>query len=313
MLYNRLLSAPMICFIFMCTASLFSQTELSVTELSATDLSAPDTHEWILMHASTASPEDLQLLLNVMYVSWQRQQALVNVQEKALELLNNFWQAWHVIAYTRRNPSHAHKDDIQPPTLAGVFRRFNSLYDRYLITTATYDTMLNIIKDGDYSPHVRSALADVKHNDRTASVQILQTLRESFNSQSKQAYEFIQYAAQQLPFLYATDAVPKKSIFSWNIPSPFMLAAINIFARFDNMFVATSDRCWEALLSSQRIGNVLWHALATMRATFYKTYYDSLYHAMQRRGIQKSPFYLMFNRYGLIPTTQQTITLPLPH
>lgn len=291
----------MIRFLFVC-----------ITTMCIADSFDSQAEDWFSWHATNASPEELQMLANVVYFSWQRNEATLRAQEDALVMLDHMWRAWHAIAFTRRNPSHIILNDCTPTMLDTIHRRFYLGYKRYRSLSKTYDVMTTIVAQQPTSTTFKSALAAVKTNARLASLNVLHHIIELFNSESDKAYERLNQAICQVPKLAFIWWGIKKSCFTSFLTAPLIPSALQAFALFDNQYIAASSACWEALLSSQKATNLLWNRVAKIRASFYEAHYRVIYRAMQQRNLPLCYFNLLFDTTGIICEDRRKSLLPVP-
>ena len=282
---------------------------LSSSSMRGNSIRTLEQDEWLSACIAPLAPQELQLIANVLYISWQRQELTDAVQDAALTMLDASWRSWHAIAYTRRNPSHTMSDDIIPQKLAATHNHFNKLYERYRTVNSTYDKMLTLLAEQQEKQSMQDALSMIKHQGRLATINILRTAIDLFHHESTQSFELLQKVTLQLPVF---SVLSSKNIITDVLAMPMAMLIIQSFAISDNKYVMTSSRCWQALLASQQASNTLWRALARTRAQFYKKHYSHVYHTMKQQRLACSNFQLMFDYNGYIVGNKHKKMLPNP-
>jgi hypothetical protein len=263
-----------------------------------------------------ATAQDAQLLLNLIYWSYQRSAITCASQTILFDAVQQSWQLWLNGATTRRNP----RTPLPYPDVteidcyyANLFAQaqsyVNSAYCNALSCTIEKDSVIESQAVTSYIEQVRSeariaiaktvisALADLETT--LASIQTMLTC-----VQSKKFIHTMQTLAKEV------QDQKDKSFIDDGIQFVLNNLALQAFAQSDKNYLATSDQFFKVLADTQTLYITLWDQLETARANYYQGIYETVYNCMIDLEFPSSSFLLAIDADGRIDVDKQTEPLP---
>jgi len=292
---------------------------LLITPLRSNQKLNTQAQEWVytyVLHKNgtpKVSNADIQIIANLMYLSWARSAVTIKCQNEMLSMLNTMWKGWQNIAQTRLDPSVDQPYSI-PKEQQKKINRFWLLAARHRTIGRTYSYAINMVLEKQFveNRYVLDGVANMRNNARTIVLDSLLDIRRQLgqffaidhNKSPEENYELIEQ-----PTLEKNKGIKLFDFISAYIPQ----LALSSFIEANNLQNIVSEEGWNALKTVQDVGNYTWKEIETARANFYATYYTALFTALTQNESHKNWFKLMFNENGIIEKENQEILLPSPY
>lgn len=243
------------------------------------------------------SENDLQTIINVFYLSYERSRATLQAQDQAMTILSAVWHGWQNIAQRRRNPSKKIPYPDSVDDLIENYQAFAHALKSHEMISSCYDDFLELVlKDsGLENKLLKKSFEFVRENARTAVTHALLNVKDHIarlNSYLKQHRHMRFDDEQMLDDLETT----RGKIFDY-IQENLPIMAFNSYVESDRLFIASSEKQWRVLLTTQELSNLIWHAVETARANYYSAYYTHLYTRMVNAGLTPRTLYAADNKY----------------
>lgn len=229
------------------------------------------------------SIHDINIICNLLYLSFQRSSITLKAQKHAVELLRVGWQGWQNVAQRRRNPSKPIPHPAAAKSLplhADDFYLFLQEHERI---SSAYDTLLEqVLKQDILENHfLKMAIEEIREESRTAVTHALLNVQSHIIELSEYIKTKRSLAIDDIEQEIDATRSQLVSYLQENIP----LLAFNSFAKADNLFIKTSQMQWETLITSQELSNIVWESVEKARAEFYHAYYRAVYEKLQILGL----------------------------
>lgn len=245
------------------------------------------------------TPQEMNLIANLLYFSYQRSKTTLDAQNSALKNLDTLWKGYQNIAQTRLDPS---KKAPHPYLQQTNLTKFWSMHDEHIQWNQKYVKIIEL-------------LCDVKTNTLFKT----ECAHTTIFAVRARARAIMLAAMCDLPLifkeliLYFTDT-PRKSTAKKGWFASFWEqlphVSANSFAQTDKFQIAVSEDAWLILKKTQDVHGAIWHAIETARAEFYATYYQELYEAMLYLDLEVPLMKVSFNENGYIQEEDRTQLLP---
>jgi hypothetical protein len=237
---------------------------------------------------------EVQLLLNLIYLSYKRSQMTVEIQPLALHAFSELWSKWSHIINTRLDtskeiPQIMYSEQENNPSLS-----FWEAYINYCTTIKKYNAAVQTMLHGTIcNDTTHGAILALRSQAREIVTAALTDIHYHLNNTSSTKQRMVQNIL---------------NLVSCYIPS-FMEQS---FIKANQINITMSEEAYKVLQYTQEIGNYTWHTIETARSHFYKIYYYALYAFMKKHGIQAPYFMLLFDENGMIDNHATTILMPIP-
>jgi len=245
--------------------------------------------------------EDLQLIANLCYFSFQRSHATLKAQQHALLLLSALWNGWQNVAHTRLDPSKNVPHAISNTEKKLSAKDFWMLHDQHYTIGKAYSKTVETIVNSD-ALITTKALNGVKNMRSQARgvvaqalVDVRKLLGKLFHDPAKKSVP-IKKGFELLNHLWAY--IPQLAVYS--------------FAEADKLNNRVSEDGWMVLHTVQDVGSKTWNAIEEARASFYLAHYNALYKPFAQAEVEIQYRQIMFDQHGLLPKTKQSKPLPIP-
>ncbi len=282
--------------------------------------------EWIASYLAhkdgslAVNAHDLAVILNVLYFSYARSRATLDVQEHCLFVLEQVWHILQNVIQTRLDPAHAAPYSPDPSTVTELadllelqtqHRRVGLAYavaiDKVfkggILTDKTLIDALNEVRAGVRGA-ITHALADVREH-----LELLINARDGTNNDAGAGIA----SASVDDIGNDLDATSDKGlIFGQYLASLLGHLAVDTFVKADRLIVDVSQNGWYALSRVLVAGNHVWKAVEMTRVRLYYAYYSSVWAFAQTQGIEPSTVHMLFDENGLIDDVFGAPTLPNP-
>ena len=212
--------------------------------------------------ALVISQQDLQALLNLLYLSFARSNMTLAAQNDGLQALQTSWQAFQNIIQLRRNPSKELPYSIDKGVYADDMNLlFNDQAEHRRIGTM-YAAAVDAIVHGSLitNEQLKKGIQVLRDDARMKIVNELTNVREYLNT---------------ILHTRTENANTEPSILnkSFNI-GEYVLAlipnlALNSFIKADDLTISISGQWWKALYQLLTISNMIWKPIKHARATLY--------------------------------------------
>jgi len=243
-------------------------------------------------------PKEMQLIANLIYLSFQRSKCTLEAQEKSLRTLESFWKGWQNIAQTRMDPSVT-----QPFTISEADKSYETimqfwqLHDKHRQVGLTYTHAVKNIVDGKslITIYARDGVDAMRNQARTVIAHSLLNVKnyvgELFYNEKK-----FQKILSYVNFIW--DYLPK--------------LALSSFVEANKTNDLVSEESWEILMKIQKIGKHTWQIIEQDRASFYLAFYKAIWHSMKKLNLEGQYFKILFDPNGPIYLGNQFDYLPNP-
>lgn len=268
--------------------------------------------------ALAITPADLQLVLNLLYLSYLRSQTTLLAQEQAIQSLQNTWQATQNIIQTRRNPS---KETPYPHVKESIERnqsQLETLHAQHLHIGTIYATALELIINGSIISNSRlhDGIQAIRQAARRAIAHALTDVRSHLNAilnmrsstVKKQIKKIINHVDDYIQSQTSTRSF-KIADFIWGLMPEFTLKS---FVKADTLTITLSDKWWTAQIQLLKLSNIIWKTLETARTQLYLDYYKAVYIAAQQCAVRPQFLTLMFDEQGILTVENRIQSLPDP-
>jgi hypothetical protein len=228
--------------------------------------SKPFAHEWIHTHVITSNGStcienhELNLLLNFFYISYQRSCAILNLQEKALQMLQSVWSEWQLVTQLRRDPTHEYAFEMQ--LTAHVKSFIKQLCKTQQLCTNFTTLFQHLTKENTVSNKADEALQAVQLQEQIILAHTISELNQDIQT-------------------YAQSLTKGSSVldFVWSCLPPL---AIESFIKTDQMTMQIVQENWNLLYTLQELTNRNWTVLENVRAAFYYSLYKTIYETVNQ-------------------------------
>lgn len=259
---------------------------------------------------------DLQVLLNLLYLSYARAWTTLSAQELTVSALEAVWQATQNIMQTRRNPSKDIAYSIDQKSFESTTAQLAFWHGEHLRIGKAYCAVLELVLNGSIiaDGHVVEGIHAIRSQARRAIVQALADVRTHVqtilsmksptpDAQIKKVIDHIDD--------YIQDSTRNFNIadFVWGLMPTFILKS---FVQSDVMTVMLNETWWNAHIQLLRLSNSIWRALETARAQLYLDYYKAAYNCAKKYSADSRVCTYMFDEQGLLALKKRTQQLPDP-
>ncbi len=257
---------------------------LSALTPNPQDFYTSQAQSWSRDVISHVDVKDLPIMLRLLYSSYMRSYMTLSIQRDYSDLFERIGSGWNHIISTRLDPSkdaffdaHALNSDL--------FLKDAALFHAACEAQKTYVADVEYIVT-DYDKQFISLkvfVNDLRTRARSVVANSLIATISHIEQELTTAYEALLQAAS----LFKSEGHMKSSsllsrplteLMWYYIPSTL----IQSFVHFDRAFIAGSTGCFAAYLTSQRVSNMIWHAIELPRASYYAAHYQELFILMQQ-------------------------------
>lgn len=263
-----------------------------------------------------ATPQDAQLLLNLIYWSYQRSATTCVTQPILFDAVEQSWQLWLNGATTRRNPRTplpypdvTEIDSYYANIFAQAQTYINSAYINALSYTIEKDSLIE-------SPTILSYIEKIRSEARIAIAKTIITSLADLET-TLASIQTMLTTVQSKKFIHTMQTLAKevqeqkdKSFIDDGIHFVLNNLALQAFAQCDKNYLASSDQFFNVLADTQKLYIALWEQLETARANYYQGIYETIYNCMTDLEFPSSSFLLAINADGCIDVDDQTEPLP---
>lgn len=279
-------------------------------------------NEWIITyiidsdHQLKISPQDIQHIANLFYLSFERSNITLQAQAFALKTIDLVWKGWQNIAQTRLDPSIKEPHLLSEEEKEKSLTTFWNLQQKHRTTGLTYAKVVEIIVNGDglQTAIAEQSIAEVREMARHTVMQSLLDIK-------KQLGDFFFQAQRDLgdhttiildQIEQSTCATTKNNNFMDYLWAYIPQLALQSFVEANNVNNIVSEESWNALKTIQEIGNYTWRIIEKDRALFYSSYYKALYEIIEQCNLDQQYHYIIFDEDGTIPEDKRSCLLPHP-
>jgi len=282
---------------FLCILLFFNSNTAKPFSLDTTH-DKTQTNKWIkgyLYDGKLLIPEeDLQLIANLCYFSFQRSHLTLKAQARALKTMSSVWNGWQNIAQTRLNPSK-----IAPHKIAQQEKsseKFWSLHDAHQNIGAAYAHAVNAIVDTELLKTTKAAKAVsvMRSQARAVVAQALVDVRTLLGNLFQTKKGIVKKGVAL--FDYLKSYLPQLAVFS--------------FSEANTLNNVVSEDGWSVLFTIQKIGARTWRAIEEARASFYLARYNGLIKVMSKNNLPKKYFEILFDHEGVLLSNDGKKYLP---
>jgi hypothetical protein len=237
---------------------------------------ACEAHSWVATLSD--SPDDLQIIANLLYVSYQRSLCTLESQDVALKTMQTVWHGWQNIAQTRMNPSKKAPYKVSTAEQKKLFQDFLLWQERYTHIADRYaNTTEYILHEHTFTnPRSHDAIVAVRSHAREVVISAFYDAKKILAGLFNVAQDALQ---RDVLWDDEKELVSRFDLLSsvWNyIPS----AALSSFLETEKIYTKASEQTWNVLQSIQSVNQQLWNIVETERASYYLAYYNQLYARM---------------------------------
>lgn len=258
---------------FILILNIFSTTTISISD-------SQDVKSWIDQYLKSANENDLKLVANLLYWSYERSLINLKVAQASKENIELNFRCWQNIAATRLNPSKELPNKIYDQDILESAKKLYENYKRYRDVSDSYAYCIESVLK-------KSAIENQQVKDGV--IELRKTARGIMASSLASAGIFLRVPEEN----------SKKSIKLPNwILKPFNFG-INGFVEIDAKYNKAVTKCQNALLVAQQASDWVWTTIETSRSNFYKIYYESLVEFIKSKKINFSKFNIMYSNLNL--------------
>lgn len=238
------------------------------------------------------SSAHLQLILNLLYFSYKRSQATLDIQPIALKALEGLWKGWLNILRTRRDPSTKLHNEPYTKEEKHYSYHFWQQYIEHRESARSYNHAVNHVIHGELLSDTIATLAieNLRHNARSIITSALTDIQYHLGNIFQQ--------------MTRSDKLSSRGILDF-VTSYLGKLAQESFIQADDLNTTASREIWELFKSTQEIGNYTWNTIEHARATFYLAHYRVLYNVMKQHNLENHHFGIIFDEHGLIPENKR--------
>jgi hypothetical protein len=265
---------------------------------------ATEARSWVATLAHSSN--DLQIVANLLYISYQRSLCTLESQDAALKTVQSTWHGWQNIAQTRMNPSKKAPYKISTAEQKALFQNFLLWQERHALTASVYANATEHILHEHTFTDSRSldAIIAVRSHAREVVVSAFYDAKKILAGLFNVAQEALQRDAL---WDDEKELVSRFDLLSnvWNyLPS----AALSSFLETEKIYTKASEQTWNVLQSIQSVNQQLWNIVETERASYYLAYYNQLYALLVTT--YPETLYLVYDEDGFIEN--QSVLKQLP-
>ena len=281
-IYNSTLSAAS-------TAGYFDQAQLLMQE------------HLVQQRELAVSYADLQYLLNLLYLSYQRSYWSIQAHTASLQLLQEAWKHSRNVTRTLRDPWN---------TVPYPQALYNStLYQRTLQTYTAHSSFGDIYSHAVfYAPTTakptQALISQIRDRSRDIRLDVLLREKTALLEKFKQVSCDTQQAAHTLADAIEQVATELSTIDTQSTSNSLSLT--HAYITVDNTSHSISEKNWAALLSFEHAVAWCWQLVEAKRATFYKEYYNALYKFCVQNNLPDNYRTVLFDTIGLLPEDKRT-------
>jgi len=256
------------------------------------------THGELLQSLVHEAPiEEINLVYNLLYLSWERSMTTCMTQRICIDGLSTYWNSWHAHAKQRLDPSRAVL--VQPAHTIQVLQHACAMQERFSSVNAAYSTIINRALHPLIPLHPVTRYC-IEHIRATARIVIREALMQQLDTLKEQIQEL--FAAQE-------DTISGSGQHRHFLTSISNYIALQSFTALDETLLERSDQFFRIFIRGQELINQLWYIIESTRAEYYKQNFIQLYVHMKNLPLPDTAF----QRMPLAPTmSQQTTTLLTP-
>lgn len=261
------------------------------------------------------SQQDLQVLLNVLYLSYVRSNITLEAQSDGLHALQTSWQTFQNIIQLRRNPSielpyvideHTYMTDMNALyDLQIKHHRIGKMY-AYAIETFLHGTLVT-------DAHLIKGIQEIRNDSRRSIAHALSNTREYLDTILHMCIDKSNINEDSVESSKSFANILNKSFsigdYIWAL-IPNM--ALNSFVKTDDLTITMSEEWWKALYQLFNISNMIWKPIERARAELYLDHYKAVYLEAQSHNIDMQLMTILFDEHGLLEGSLQGDQLPDP-
>jgi hypothetical protein len=258
---------------------------------------------------SSASAQELEYVVTLVYWSWARSYSTLEAQNSSLQFLDLALQSMQAITATRLDPSQP-ITDVGADLLHRNFNRFQYARQLHRRCGQVYTHAVHLIVDGNTLPlseYCKKSISFMRANARQAMTSAATQVTELPTA----AYDFAKNNLQKFLSLACKQQHTKSFGQSFNkllqkvgekIPQ-FLLAAV---IKAEKHIISTQADCHQALYLAHQASSLLWDSIEKQRTSFYLGYYESLYETVRLHHLDNAMYITDFsNNKILLPKPQE--------
>ena len=263
-----------------------------------------EAQSWV--KALAKQPDDLQIIANLLYVSYLRSSCTLESQDVALKTVQIVWHGWQNIAQTRMNPSKKAPYKISRSEQKKLFQDFLLWQERHANTADLYaNATEHILHEHTFNnPQSLEAITAVRTHAREVIISAFYDAKKILAGLFNVAQEALQ---RDVLWDDEKELVSRFDLLSnvWNyIPN----AALSSFLETEKIYTKASEQTWNVLQTIQSVNQQLWETIEIERASYYLAYYNQLYAVLASEYPES--LYLMYDENGFID--DGSVLKPLP-
>lgn len=265
---------------------------------------------WVEKYVSDCPPEDLNMILNLIYLSGRRSANNLTVQKKMSLVSQAHNEASYLFGLARLNPTLYNKKHY-PENLNELFSHFTDALSEHEKIGRAYNHAVDELVDGNVLIH-KAGIILMRKNARIAVARALTTLADSLDNTIKSTQNTFVDSAQTLSSLNPLDiSLIRKKGFVKNILKHITNLLTQSFANSDEAYTNAEYQSGKDLNATKESHNVLWEVMESVRIAFYQAYYVALYDHCINAGIQPRQLCLKIDQDGMHEDCLKN--LPDPH
>lgn len=250
--------------------------------------------EWANLHIQKegnllVSSQELQILANLFYFSYQRSATTLAAQQAARLMLDGMWHGWQNIAHTRMNPS------LKPPYVIDYdeqerrYRLFLEAQKTHRSIGLTYSHIAQAaVKEHYLSKELEHAVINLREHARTIVAQ-------AFLNAKKVVGELYHVASQGLRSPDDQTRFDVLDTVSYYLP----ILSMQTFIDAEKAQLKASEQSWQIINTMINVNMTIWDTIETERGSFYCAYYMVIMEIMRAHKLDKSCGTIIVDENGM--------------
>jgi hypothetical protein len=249
------------------------------------------------------SHADMTTLANLLYWSYRHSDSTIKTETVLLHNLEQSMNSWSFVIHSRRNPDNINFDDYDNQSIAPT----QDVMMRYSYVKKMYRTGIEAWLNGDH------ALPLVQQYAQTMRASVREAITRACTAKCGEVKKIFEEACKELFQSYTGFSsldLFKESKGVDFVCSLFPQIALASFAKIDTTYNDLSTIGLIALFKTQRIYNVVWEIIESVRVAWYVAHYNAFMLKLQEeRGNQLPLSMIILDKNNTLMVSSRS----LPH
>lgn len=255
--------------------------------------------------AAVKDIEELTLIANILYWSYERALANIRVKEAHLTLIRYSWQLLDSLTRARSNPVLEQTLQTDTDILISHAKAIKTAVDHFRSVGNIYHMGIKkVVRDTANRPTATKVYLTLMQDRARRAV------ARSLAHEIKQFKPLLLQTAQTvLPFITQYRLFGTKKLIH-SVKEFLPKLATGSFMALDAHYSSLSQKQWQKFYATQEASYRIWQAIESARAQFYYERYKEL--ALYLKTINIASLPVAINQEGVIPPDNRTTKLPFP-